>query len=86
MYYVYLIKSEKLNKVYTGYSEDLRERFKAHNSGKSEYTSRGIPWKLVYYEAYESKEDAQNREKSLKLRSKAYAQLRKRISKSVNES
>jgi len=86
MYYVYLIKSEKLKKVYTGYTEDLRSRMKKHNSGGSSYTSRGIPWKLVYYESYASEEDARKRESSLKLRSKAYAQLRKRIQKSINES
>ena len=86
MYYVYLIKSKKLNKVYTGYTENLRERFKAHNFGKSDFTSKGIPWELVYYEAYASKENAQQRERSLKLRSKAYAQLRKRVQKSINES
>ena len=86
MYYVYLIKSKKLNKIYTGYTEDLRERFNAHNSGKSNFTSKGVPWKLVYYEAYASKKDAQHRERSLKLRSKAYAQLRKRIQESINES
>ena len=86
MYYVYLIKSKKLQKIYTGYSTDLRKRMQAHNSGKSDYTSRGIPWNLVYYEAYASEEDAKKRENSLKLRSKAYAQLRKRIEKSSNES
>ncbi len=86
MHYVYLIKSKKLNKIYTGYTEDLRERVKAHNSGKSNFTKTGIPWELVYYEAYASKEDAQHRERSLKLRSKAYAQLRKRVQKSIDES
>lgn len=86
MYYVYLIKSKKLNKVYTGYTKDLPQRIKDHNSGKSDYTSRGIPWNLVYYEAYASKEEARHRERSLKLRSKAYAQLRKRVENSINES
>ena len=86
MYYVYLIKSDKLDKIYTGYTEDLKERMRKHNSGGSDYTSRGMPWKLVYYEAYASKENAQKRERSLKLRSKAYAQLRLRIQKSIHES
>jgi len=35
MFYVYLIKSKKDNKWYTGCSDDLRKRFKEHNSGKA---------------------------------------------------
>ena len=71
--------------MYTGYSTDLKQRIAEHNQGKSPYTSRLMPWKLVYYEAYLSKEDAQHREKSLKLRSNASLQLKKRILKSINE-
>jgi len=84
MYYVYLIKSRKLQKIYTGYTSDLKRRFLEHNQGKSPFTKRGTPWELVYYEAYCSKQDAQRRERSLKLRSKAYGQLRKRIEKSIS--
>ena len=84
MYYVYLIKSKKHGKIYTGYTSDLRRRLAEHNRGKSVYTRNGIPWQLVYYEAYASKEDARKRERSLKLRAKAYAQLRRRISKSIS--
>lgn len=80
------IKSEKNSRVYTGYTSDLKQRFLDHNNDKSSYTKNNRPYRLVYYEAYTSKSDAQKREKSLKLRSKAYAQLRKRISQSINES
>jgi hypothetical protein len=34
---------------------DLKKRFDDHNKGLSKYTSLGIPWELVYYEAYASK-------------------------------
>ena len=85
MYYVYLIKSKKNGRVYTGYSEDLRQRLEDHNAGKSSYTRNNRPYVLIYYEAYLSREEAQKCECSLKLRSKAYAQLRKRISDSINE-
>ena len=85
MYYVYIIKSKQKRRLYTGYSSDLKQRIEDHNSGKSEYTSRFRPWVLVYYEAYSSKEEAQARERSLKLRSNAYLQLRRRIMKSIDE-
>lgn len=52
MYYVYIIYSQKLDKKYIGYSADLRDRIREHNSGKSAYTSKGVPWQLLYYEAY----------------------------------
>ena len=86
MYYVYLIKSKKNSRIYTGYTSDLRRRFYDHNNGKSSYTKNLRPWILVYYEAYFSKIEAQKRERSLKLRANAYAQLRRRIKSSINES
>jgi putative endonuclease len=86
MHYIYLIKSLKHGQTYTGYTMDLKKRFDDHNKGLSKYTSLGIPWELVYYEAYASKVDAQKRERSLKLRGNAYAQLRKRLHFSIHES
>lgn len=85
MFYVYLLKSQKNGRIYTGYSADLKQRVIDHNNGKSPYTKNNRPYRLVYYEAYASKSDAQKREKSLKLRGKSYAQLHKRISQSINE-
>ena len=84
MFYVYLIQSQKNSRVYTGYTTDLKQRFTDHNSGKSPYTKHNRPYRLVYYEAYTSKSDAQKREQNLKLRSKAYGQLRNRIDGSLN--
>lgn len=83
MYYFYILKSNKLRKCYYGFTNDLKKRLKEHNSGKSKYTSAGMPWQLVYYEAYSNKDDAKNREKNIKLRKNAYKLLRKRIQKSI---
>ena len=78
MYYVYLIVNEK-NEKYIGYTSDLRRRYTEHNAGKSKYTSqRGKEWKLVYYEAYMSKELAKARERTLKKSGSARARLYKR--------
>jgi putative endonuclease len=66
MYYVYILWSDTLNKKYVGITNDLKRRHKEHNSGKSNYTNRGKPWKLVYYAAFISKPDAENEELFLK--------------------
>lgn len=66
MYYVYILFSNKLNKKYIGLTSDLKRRFKEHNIGKSSFTNRGKPWKLVYYEAFISKIDAEEEEEFLK--------------------
>lgn len=66
MFYVYIIWSESIGKWYTGYTNDLRKRFKFHNEGKSTWTKGRGPWKLIYYEASLNKEDAEARERYLK--------------------
>ncbi len=66
MYYVYILQSEKDNKLYTGYTSNLKQRIKMHFSSEVESTKTRLPLKLIYYEAYTEKEDAQGREKFLK--------------------
>ena len=80
MFFVYLIQS-RIDKdfVYTGYTPDLRKRFKKHNLGLVKSTKLKKPFRLVYYESYASKQDAVKREHNLKLRAKALKQLRMRI-------
>ena len=87
MYYVYILKSINFNKLYIGFTNDLRRRLAEHNNGKSNYTSKYLPWRLVYYEAYSSKKDAQKRETAFKSHGKAWGQLKNRIQFSIkNES
>ena len=84
MYYVYILKSKKDYLLYTGSTNDLRSRFKLHNSGKVYSTRNRRPFELVYYEAYRSEKDARMREHNLKLRSNALNQLKRRIQGSLN--
>lgn len=83
MHYVYVLKSLKDQMSYIGSTNDLKERFALHNKGEVPSTKPRRPLKLVYYEAYADETDARLREKSLKLKSRAYAQLRKRIIRSL---
>lgn len=66
MHYVYVIQSEIDKGLYIGMSSDLRRRFLEHQNGESRSTKSRRPWKLIYYEAYLMKQDAEGREKFLK--------------------
>src|SRR2546423_11132603 len=58
MFYVYLLHSFKDNGFYIGYSTDLKRRLSEHRTGASFVTKSRGPWKLIYYEAYTEREDA----------------------------
>lgn len=83
MFYVYILKSLKTEKLYFGYTEDLRARLKEHNAKQSRSTKAFTPFELVYYEAYKSKKDALVRERQLKQFKQAYSRLKERIVSSL---
>ena len=83
MYYVYILKNEE-EKIYIGYTGDLKRRFKEHNQTKSGYTQKG-KWELIYYEGYKNQQDSQEREKQLKNHGQAKRWLKERIKRSLNE-
>jgi putative endonuclease len=66
MFYTYVLKSKKDGKMYTGYTDNLRKRFKEHNTGRSIYTKARGPFELIYYEACTEQKDARSRELYLK--------------------
>lgn len=84
MFYVYVIRSIKDGNLYIGSTIDLRRRMKDHNTGRVFSTKLRKPFELVYYEAYKVEKDARKRESNLKLRSRAFAQLKKRIKESLS--
>jgi len=66
MFYTYVLQSKKDHKWYTGTTNDLRKRFKEHNTGLSTSTENRGPFILMYCEACLSQKDAFSREKYLK--------------------
>ncbi len=64
-FFVYIIQSEKDHSYYKGYSEDPLKRLVQHNNLESSYTSLKAPWKLVYVERLNSKQEALVREKQI---------------------
>ncbi|WP_395068361.1 GIY-YIG nuclease family protein [Gracilimonas sp.] len=65
-FYVYVLKSLKDHKWYTGYTNDLKKRLREHNNGKTSSTRYRRPFKLIYFEGCLKEEDAKAREKYLK--------------------
>ncbi|OGE19839.1 hypothetical protein A3A14_02090 [Candidatus Daviesbacteria bacterium RIFCSPLOWO2_01_FULL_43_38] len=65
-YYVYVLRSLKVDWIYVGSTGDLRQRFKSHNDGENLSTRGYKPFQLIFYEAYLSKKDALRREEYFK--------------------
>ena len=65
-FYEYILKSLNFEKTYIGQTENLDRRLQEHNSGKSNYTSKFVPWKIIYTEKFNSRKEALVREKYLK--------------------
>jgi putative endonuclease len=65
-YYVYILQSEKDEKLYKGYTKNLKLRFERHQKGKVPATKYRRPLKLIYFEACLDESDAIRREKYLK--------------------
>ena len=67
VYYVYILKSLKNDKLYIGYTNNLARRFEEHNTGwGSRYTRQNGPWTLVYSETHTERASAARRERYLK--------------------
>ena len=66
-YYVYMLKSKDEKPVtYVGYTSNLKNRIKLHNSGKGAKFTRGRKWKLIFKEKLATKNKAISREYYIK--------------------
>ena len=65
-YWVYVLRSLKDGKNYTGYSKNLPSRFEAHQKGEVQSTKHRRPFELIYFEGCLNQQDATKREKYLK--------------------
>jgi putative endonuclease len=66
MFYVYVLHSRADHGLYIGFSTNLKKRIAEHEDGASFATKYRGPWKLIYYEAYIDRQDAERREPYLK--------------------
>ena len=65
-YFVYILFSEKLKKYYTGQTQNLPDRIRRHNRVQETYTSKGVPWELVFCTQVNSRPEALKLEKKIK--------------------
>ena len=64
--YTYIVRCAD-GTLYTGWTNDLKKRIKAHNDGKgAKYTKTRRPVELVYFEHFATKEEAMSREYHIK--------------------
>ena len=77
-YYVYILQSENdSEKFYTGFTDDIESRLRAHNQGKCVHTSKFVPWRVKTAIAFTNNEKALAFEKYLKSASgRAFAKKR----------
>ena len=65
-YFVYILESEIDGRLYKGQTSDINKRMKEHNSGKTKSTKGYRPWKLVYFETFNTRDETVLREKYFK--------------------
>tara|TARA_B100000700_G_C14365712_1_gene543558 strand:+ start:274 stop:525 length:252 start_codon:yes stop_codon:yes gene_type:complete len=66
-YCVYMLKSlGKKSVTYVGYTKNLSNRIRLHNSGKGAKFTRGRKWRVIYKEKLASKNKAISREYYIK--------------------
>lgn len=64
--YTYILRCAD-GTLYTGWTNDIEKRLEAHNSGRgAKYTKTRRPVEMVYFEQYETKEEAMSREYAIK--------------------
>ncbi len=78
-FYAYVLFSESHHRYYKGHCENLEIRLKEHNAGKTKSNKAFRPWKLIYYEKFDTRSEAVKREKYFKS-----AAGRKFLKKKIN--
>ena len=66
MFIVYAIKSKVNGRIYVGFTKNIDNRLKEHNSGKTKSTKGFLPWFLIFTEIVETRDMARKREKYFK--------------------
>lgn len=71
MNYTYILECSD-GTYYCGWTNNLEKRLAAHNAGKgAKYTKSRLPVRLIYFEEYETKEEAMSREWHIKRLSRS---------------
>ena len=66
MFTVYILYSAKLGQFYKGQTSNLPHRLERHNRAYEQFTSKGIPWRLLWSTQKRSRSEAKKLERKLK--------------------
>jgi len=61
IFYVYILKSLKDKKTYTGYTFDVGKRIKRHNNGQVKATKNRRPLVILFTEEFKNEQEAKRR-------------------------
>lgn len=64
IYYVYVLRDKTTNRLYFDLTSNLKKRLAEHQ--RSKLTHRNKDFKLIFFEGFVNKKDAQEREKYFK--------------------
>ena len=80
-YFVYLLVAKSKNGLitYVGYTNNLKNRLKLHNSSKGAKFTKGKKWKILYRKVYNTKSEAMKNEYILKKNRKKRLELKKKF-------
>ena len=61
-FYTYVLQSDDFKRNYYGSCHNMDERLNEHNKGKVKSTKPFKPWKIIYFEKFETRSEAYQRE------------------------
>ena len=62
LFYAYVLRSLLFKRNYYGSCHDIDLRLKLHNAGKVKSTKPFRPWEVIYFETFETRSEAYQRE------------------------
>ena len=62
MYHVYILQSLKDKRTYVGYTQNVEERLREHNSGQNVSTKHRKPFRIIHSEKFTTAKEAKQRE------------------------
>ena len=82
--YILININGKSNPTYVGYTNDIANRLKQHNSSRGAKFTRGRIWKIIYKKYYKSKSTAMQNEYKIKHNVKQRAIIKSNYLKKIN--
>jgi len=78
IYYVYILinYNKKSNPTYVGYTNDITNRLKLHNTSKGAKFTKGRIWNIIYKKRYRNKSIAMKNEYKIKHNLKLRAKIK----------